>query len=80
MQAALKQVSSTKENTEHTPSSRSMRAITEEAASPTLTDFLTPISEAQSSPPEAFLSARTQPQHDAGSSMPSRLGKSGEEG
>ena len=35
-------------------------------ASPSLTDFLTPVaSESQSSPPESFLTARTQPQHAA---------------
>ena len=77
MQAALKQTSSTKENAEHTPSNGTKTAVI--AASPTLTDFLTPISVAQTSPPEAFLSARTQLQCDVSSSSTSRLGKSGQE-
>ena len=80
MQVAVQRDGSTKENAEHTPSNASKTAGTAETASPTLTDFLTPISEAQSSSPETFLSARPQLQHDVSGSRTSRLGKFGQEG
>lgn len=46
-----------------------------ESASPSLTDFLTPlVSESQDSP-ESFLSAKTDVPHTASSSKTSRFGK-----
>ena len=67
---------STKENVEHTPQNCLRRAVAAETASPTLTDLLTPLSEAQSSSPEAILSAQPQQQHAVSSSRLHRLGSS----
>ena len=60
---------------DHTPQVGSRKTSMAESASPSLTDFLTPlVSESQDSP-ESFLSAKTDVPHTASSSKTSRFGK-----
>ena len=55
-----------KEDEESTPSQNGRRASMADTVSPSLSAFLTPVaSEPQGSPPEPFLTARTQPPHAA---------------
>ena len=72
---ALQNRSGDENAADHTPQFGNRRASTAESASPSLTDFLTPlVSESQDSP-ESFLSARTEVPHTASSSKISRFGK-----
>lgn len=75
LQAAKQPARGGAENAACTPRLDSRRGSVAESASPSLTDFLTPLaSEPQSSPPEAFLTARAEGQPTASKGKTSRLG------